>query len=380
MRLAAYTDYTYHESAGEIYANRAFALFLAGLASRVDELTILGRVDPEAGRARYLLQGVRFIPLPYYESLANPVNALRALPQTMQRFWRALDDVDRVFLGGPHPTAIAFALLALLRRKRAVLVVRQNLPEMIDNRHPRRPALRLAARLLEGAFRLLGRVFPVIVVGPELARNYRRSRAVLEIAVSLVTEEDLVPPEIAARRAYDGPLTILSVGRLETEKNPLLMIDTLAALRTEGRDWRLVICGEGEMEGALAERIEHLGVSDRVSFAGYVPLRPDLLALYRESHALLHISWSEGLPQVLIEAAASGLPMVATDVGGIGSALDGAALLIPPGDAAAAASALDRIADDPGVRASLLEHGHRFAADHVLDAELEKVADFIAGA
>ena len=134
------------------------------------------------------------------------------------------------------------------------------------------------------------------------------------------------------------------------------------------------------MEDALAERIEHLDVGDRVSFAGYVPLRPDLLALYRESHALLHISWSEGLPQVLIEAAASGLPIVATDVGGIGSARGLAALLIPPGDAAAAASALTRIADDAGVRASLLEHGHRFAADHVLDAELEKVADFIAAA
>ena len=83
---------------------------------------------------------------------------------------------------------------------------------------------------------------------------------------------------------------------------------------------------------------------------------------------------------MLIEAAASGLPIVATDVGGIGSALGRAALLIPPGDAAAAASALNRIADDAGVRASLLEHGHRFAADHVLDAELEKVADFIAAA
>jgi hypothetical protein len=46
MRLGAYTDYTYHRQNGQVYGDRAFAIFLAALADRVDGLTIFGRVDP----------------------------------------------------------------------------------------------------------------------------------------------------------------------------------------------------------------------------------------------------------------------------------------------------------------------------------------------
>ena len=55
------------------------------------------------------------------------------------------------------------------------------------------------------------------------------------------------------------------------------------------------------------------------------------------SDVFLHVSWTEGVPQVLFEAFAAGLPVVATDVGGVAQAVDGAALLVAPGDALAAA-------------------------------------------
>jgi glycosyltransferase involved in cell wall biosynthesis len=104
---------------------------------------------------------------------------------------------------------------------------------------------------------------------------------------------------------------------------------------------------------------------------------PALLERYRTSHALLHVSWTEGVPQVLYEAFASGLPVVATAVGGVAEAAGPAALLVGPGDAAAAAGALERIAAEPALRARLIEHGLAVARAHTLEAEVARTAAFL---
>ena len=114
-----------------------------------------------------------------------------------------------MWLLGPHPLAIVFALLAALRGRRVVLGVRQDLPAYVRNRHPGRRLMIAAASLLEAAFRLLARRSSVIVVGPELARRYRGARDLLEITVSLVDESDVVAPEVAKARSYDGELRLI---------------------------------------------------------------------------------------------------------------------------------------------------------------------------
>ena len=69
--------------------------------------------------------------------------------------------------------------------------------------------------------------------------------------------------------------SVLSVGRLETEKNPLLLAEVLA--RLDGGDWRLLICGEGPLEGELRERLRSLGVEDRAELLGYLPIHGGLM-------------------------------------------------------------------------------------------------------
>jgi glycosyltransferase involved in cell wall biosynthesis len=220
-------------------------------------------------------------------------------------------------------------------------------------------------------------VFPVVVVGPELAAHYGGARALLEITVSLVDDSDLVPVDAALRRSYDEELRVISVGRLETEKNPLLLADVLAQLAQDGDRWRLVVCGEGTMRASLEERLRELGVADRAELHGYVPFGPHLMSLYRESHALLHVSWTEGLPQVLAEAFAAGLPVVATEVGGVAGAVGEAALLVPPGDPGAAASELRTVAADEVVRERLVRAGHDFAAARTATVEVARLAEFL---
>ena len=376
MRLAVFTDYVYRRRDGRLYAERAFALFLARLGTLIDRLVLVGRYGPDSEEAPYALpEGVEFVALPYYERL-GPATAFGALGGALRQFWRALDDVDCVWLLGPHPFAVPFAALAALRRRRVILGVRQEFMAYIGNRHPGRPVWKLAALLLEGSFRLLARFCAVVVVGPDLARQYRHSRRLLEINVSLVPEAEVVDPA-AEPREYEGELQLLSVGRLETEKNPLLLADALALLAGDGGDWRLRVCGEGHLAGELTERLAELGVSDRAELLGYVPFGAALDEIYRSSHVLLHVSWTEGLPQVLLEGFAAATPVVATDVGGVGAAVGEAALLIAPGDAAAAAEAVRRVVSDAALRDRLRAAGHQYALAHTTEVETRRVAEFL---
>lgn len=380
MRLLVYGDYSYHLAEGRLHAECSFALFAGRLEREFDRLVLVGRLSPSPALTPYPCgDGVEFVALPYYESLARPTAVARATGRSLARFWRALRDVDVVWLLGPHPLAIAFALLAALRRRRVVLGVRQDLPAYVRSRHPGRRLIAAAARLLEGAYRLIARRLGVIVVGPELARRYRKARALLEIAVSLVDEGDVVAPRVALARPYDGELRLISVGRLDPEKNPLLIADVFGRLIDGGREWRLLVCGDGALRAPLAARLRELGLAELAELPGYVPYGPRLVELYRGSHALLHTSWTEGLPQVLVEGFAAGLPVVATDVGGIREGVGEAALLVAPGDPSAAAAELEAIAADPGLRKRLIEAGHEYVESRTATVEVGRVAEFLRG-
>lgn len=381
MRLGVFTDYSYRESGGGIYAERAFVLFLARVAAAHERTVVVGRLDQRPGPARYRLpDSVEFVPLPYYETQLRPLAMLGVLPRALASFWRALGRVDVVWLLGPNPLAYAFIALALLRRRAVVLGVRQDLPPYTRSRHPGRRLAHLAADALDAGWRALARRLPVIVVGPGLARRYRRARRLLAVNVSLISETEIVAPEQADERRYEGELRALSVGRLETEKNPLLLADVLATIEGDDGRWRLIVCGEGPLAPDLERRLRELGVGGRAELPGYVPIDTGLRDLYGSSHALLHVSWTEGLPQVLFEAFAAGLPVVATAVGGVPDAVGDAALLVPPGDAEAAAQALERIASDEALRARMVRAGNELARRSTIESESARVIEFLRAA
>ena len=375
MRLAVYLDYVHRRDSSGVYAPRAFALFVAELRKEFERMVVAGRVDPEPGRSHYPLPAdITFVELPHYASAADALGLARALRSAIRRWDAVLRDVDVVWVLGPQGLALPLALLALTRRKRVVLGVRQDLPAYARSRHPQRPAVHVAADVLDGAFRGLGRLVPTIVVGPTLAARYAGGEAVLSLTVSLIAERDLdlPPPE----RRWDGDLVVITVGRLDEEKNPLLLADVLACLRATDPRWRLVVCGEGPLEGSLRERLAALGVADAAALRGYLPHR-GLGAAYREAHAFLHVSRTEGLPQVLFEAFAARLPVVATAVGSVPSASGDAVLLVEADDAEAAAERLRELAASETLRRRLAEAGLRRARAHTMEAELRRTAAFL---
>lgn len=378
LRVAVYADNWYRPTPDGVYADRSLVLFIAGVAAASERTILLGQLDPDLPRAHYRVPDhVDFVGLPAYPSMLSP-RAPLAMLRSLRAFWKLLPQVDVVWLLGPHPLCLAFAALAALRRKRVTLGVRQDFPTYVRTRHPGRRLVHLAGDLLEGSYRLMARAgAPTVVVGPDLAANFARARRLLQMSVSLVRDSDIADPAEATARPWNGERQVLSVGRLETEKNPLLLADVLARLSGDG-DWRLLICGEGPLEGELRDRLRELGVEDRAELLGYLPIHGGLMERYRSVNAFLHVSWTEGMPQVLLEAFAAGTPVVATAVGGVPEAAGDAALLIPPGDPDAAAVALSRIAADPELRRQLVTKGIERVRGRTLEAESARVAHFLA--
>ncbi len=378
LRLAVYTDFEYHrDEGGGLWGEQAFALFVAALLPWVNGLKVVGRLDPSPHSARHRLPaGLEFAALPHYSSLTGLDDVARGTIGSLRAFWRALDDVDAVWLLGPHPFSIAFAVLAAVRRRRVFLGVRQDMPVYMARRYRTRPLIRLAARALESAYRVLARVFPTIVVGQALARNYSRARRLLTVAVSLVGADQVCDPRDALSRDYAGELTILSVGRLDPEKNPLLAVEILVRLLEKEDRWRLAFCGDGPLQDDLERCVEHLGLADRVDLRGYVPYEQGMRELYRGAHFLLLSSWTEGFPQVAVEAFAAGLPVVSTEVGGLPGTVPDAVTTYPPGASDAGAAELLKLAGDSRERERLVRAGISWVADHTMAAEAERIAAF----
>ena len=172
---------------------------------------------------------------------------------------------------------------------------------------------------------------------------------------------DVVPnpaPEVPEHPTRDEARATLGIdgfalgvaGRLTAQK---ALGDTLEAL-ARVPDVALLVLGDGPERAELERRAGELGLADRVRFLG-AGTRDDVIALFRAVDAALLTSAWENLPHTLLEALATGTPVIATAVGGIPEVVrDGEnGLLVPPRDIAAIASAIDRLVHDDALRASL---------------------------
>jgi len=144
---------------------------------------------------------------------------------------------------------------------------------------------------------------------------------------------------------------VLSVSRLVPIKNVALFIEAMAVVHRARPEVRAVVTGEGPLETALKQQAAALDLSDVVRFAGYVD-QSDLPPWYRAADVFALSSDFDNSPNVLLEAMASGLPVVATDVGGVPDFLEVPAggALVPKGDAASMGARILELLDNDARR------------------------------
>jgi len=210
------------------------------------------------------------------------------------------------------------------------------------------------------AWKLAAADFGVTV--SEYNREFVRERAGAAAAEKLLVIHCGVDARTHVRTGEppSPPFEILCVAALREVKGHAFLLDACRLLRDQGLALRCHLVGGGELERRLRARVQELGLEREVVFHG-PQARAGVLERMRAAHALVLASIQdkdgrrEGIPVTLMEAMSCALPVVASRISGIPELVehDRSGLLFPPGDAAALAAALARLAAEPALRARL---------------------------
>jgi glycosyltransferase involved in cell wall biosynthesis len=174
-----------------------------------------------------------------------------------------------------------------------------------------------------------------------------------------------------ALQISEGAVVVTTVGRLTAIKNHALFLEASARISRANPAAIFLIAGDGELRRALEAAALSLGIAGRVRFLGW---RRDLDTVYGATDVFMLTSRNEGTPVALIESLAAGVPVVSTDVGGVGDvvASDQFGFVAPPGDPDALAAAVSLLLPDPGRRSVMGKLGRtsimeRYGIDRLLD-------------
>lgn len=169
-----------------------------------------------------------------------------------------------------------------------------------------------------------------------------------------------------------GAPVVGTVARLSPQKDPIGFVEAGAEVLGKRPEAHLVFVGDGPMRGEVERRAAELGVADRLHLAG---IRRDVPDVLRAFDVFVAGSLWEGLPRTVIQAMASGVPVVASAVDGIAEAVrDGeSGLLVPPGDRRAMAGAVLRILDDEGLATRLADGGRDRAEEFAEGVMIERL-------
>jgi colanic acid/amylovoran biosynthesis glycosyltransferase len=312
------------------------------------------------------------------ENLATfPIQALEVVPRSPGRF--VARAIERNFTGAPWQISHGEAA-----RMRAVLCAREArvLHVFFGN-----VAVHLLPLLETAGIPVVVSFHGADVTGAIAGENYRAARErVFALAAKVACRSEALaaaverlgcPREklIVIRTALpdlefrartlpaDGAFHLVQASRLVPKKGLATSLAAFAQLADRYPRMTFTIAGEGPLDAALRVRTRELGVGERVRFAGFLD-QAALRELFASAHVFLHPSETvsgdvEGVPNGLIEAMATGLPVVATRHGGIAEAVeDGmSGLLCAERDADGVAAAVERLIEDPALYAGIARQG-----------------------
>jgi glycosyltransferase involved in cell wall biosynthesis len=192
-------------------------------------------------------------------------------------------------------------------------------------------------------------------INPDIEQILRRKVRVVHNGIDLSEFEDIHKcPDIRKQIGLpSGTLVVGTVTRLDEPKKGIgILLKAASRLLAEGLDIHFVIAGGGHAQKPLEAMSRNLGIAHRVRFLGRVE---DIRPIYRTLDIFVLPSLSEGFPTVNLEAMASGLPVVTTDVGGSSEAIRNGVngLVVPPGNDRALAHAIRQLCEDQNRRKTM---------------------------
>jgi glycosyltransferase involved in cell wall biosynthesis len=221
--------------------------------------------------------------------------------------------------------------------------------------------------------RILSSVTDRVVVNATAIQDYLVRREKLDPAkVEMIhngapVSRPLLGPDVrTARRELglgEAEHLVAFIGRLAPQKNPGLFLEMARAVLRSGLKCGFLLVGDGPLRVALTDQARTLGIQEAVRFTG---VRNDVPRILRVTDLLVLTSDWEGLPNVILEALAAGVPAVATNVGGVGELLaDGVTgYVISPRDLSTLVNRVIGMLNDKGFRAECGRRGQEYVQSH----------------
>jgi glycosyltransferase involved in cell wall biosynthesis len=290
------------------------------------EKTVVGTVAlDEIGDDKYVPVSHAFSPEPLRGGRWTQLRSL----------WELVGKSDVVYAKLFTTLGIAATVFACLRRRPCATILVGDAAisaslrtDVVDNQVARRAAsiiVHLAVIVSQNLATAPG------YVARPLRKRYPTLRCRHWVANESWTKLDEILPSDQYERPRSG--SIIFVGRLVNQKGIRELIGAIATLNASGTECTLDVVGTGRDEESARSLAQELSVAQHIKFHGWIESgSPDLRSLLRTTRVLCLPSYSEGTALVLIEAAAAGVPIVATDVGGTADLLEGSGWLVPPQD------------------------------------------------
>ncbi len=366
-------------------AEGSFARYVDSLAPFFTEVVLSVPVydTPPASGSRVKATNVRLAPLPFFP---GPRQFYPRLPLMLGRLRSWVRQCDVIHLRVPTPAAIFAFRMARSRHKPVFLLVVGDYLALL----PHLPYRGLKKWLFgayvafeERALRHMTGQSLTFVNGAALRQKHERHGArVVETKTTTLGLEDIStrPDTCASSR-----IRLLTVSRVDPRKGLQVLPEAVARLVAAGHDVSLDLIGPtigliGDQEAdAIRDQARRLGVADRVSLRGPVAL-DQLMSLYRDFDIfVLPTRPGEGIPRVLLEAMAGGLPIVTTHVSGIASLItNGQNGLLNGGSTAEVAADVERLLSTPALRQHLIREGYATARAHTLERQATEMMRTVA--
>ncbi len=365
MRLGFFNHARYYSDGFKIVTYSSASRFLKSLeeygillASVCASLTRSEELIGESSSGFALEDAVRFFPLPAWRDLENQLRIMpfkwREISHTVKLF---VASSDVLWVRGPTPLLELILNEARSQNKPVVVHMAGNIRGLWrSTKHKgqlKRVLVRAVSEVLHRRFRKALHSEAVLATGPELVDLYS---GVDKKAVPFVDNLVDLPVSLTPARTNQGRL--LFVGRVDHGKGLFVTLKALKRIKDGGRRVSLFIVGNGPIVDILKKEAVALDVEDMIKWRGFVPYGDELDREYKESHALILPSEStEGFPRVILEAWAKGVPVIASNIGGISRIItngrDG--ILVPPSDDMALAAAILQLITSDKLRTRIVE-------------------------
>jgi glycosyltransferase involved in cell wall biosynthesis len=268
------------------------------------------------------------------------------------------------------------ALLTKFTTRPAFIYIAGDWEATLQDRSPQW-LMRWWGRIITWAFRSLIRGKPCFVAGDALLRKFADRDGMVRSVITTALDSEHILNAAPPLQALDQRLSLLFVGAVGPAKGIDYLLRATATLIERGSDIHLRIIGQTADEGrTLFSQIARLRLNDCVDYAGYMGW-DQLIQEYGKSNLFIlpSINGREGVPKVILEAMARGLPVIATNVGGVATLVrDGEnGLLIEPQSVEAIVQAVERVVEDSELRTRIISSGLEVARQNTLDRLIDEM-------